>query len=63
MADINKLRKNLEKNGFHTVYFDTARGAADYLDGKLDGRTIGMGGSVTIQELGLMERLSGHNTF
>lgn len=63
MADINKLRKNLEKNGFHTVYFDTAREAADYLDGKLDGRTIGMGGSVTIQELGLMERLSGHNTF
>ena len=63
MANLDALRTNLEKHGFHTVYFPTAKEAADYLDGKLDARTIGMGGSVTIQQMGLMERLAAHNTF
>lgn len=62
MADIKKLCSTLEKNGFHAVYFDTAKEAADYLDKKLDGRTIGMGGSMTVKEMGLLERLSAHNT-
>ena len=63
MADIKKLCENLEKNGFHAVYFDTAKEAADYLDSKLDGRTIGMGGSMTIKDMGLVDRLPTHNTF
>ena len=63
MADIKKLCENLEKNGFHAVYFDTAKEAADYLDAKLDGRTIGMGGSMTIKDMGLVDRLPTHNTF
>lgn len=63
MANIEALRKNLEANGFHTTYFATAQEAADYLDGKLDERTIGMGGSMTIQQMGLPERLAAHNTF
>lgn len=62
MADIKNLRANLEQNGFQTVYFDTAKEATDYLDGKLDGRIIGAGGSMTIREMGLLERLSSHNT-
>ncbi|NCE63527.1 lactate utilization protein [Pseudoflavonifractor sp. 524-17] len=63
MADIHALLDNLRRNGFSAVYFDTAGEAAAYLDQKLDGRTIGMGGSMTIQELGLVERLSAHNQF
>lgn len=63
MADIKKLCENLEKNGFHAVYFDTAKEAADYLDAKLDGRTLGMGGSMTIKDMGLVDRLPTHNTF
>lgn len=63
MADIKKLCESLEKHGFHAVYFDTAQEAADYLDAKLDGRTIGMGGSMTIKDMGLADRLSTHNTF
>ena len=61
MPDMEKLRENLEKRGFAAVYFPTAREAADYLDGKLDGRTIAFGGSMTVREMGLYERLAAHN--
>lgn len=62
MADFEKLRKNLEANGFETSYFETAGEASDYLDGRLDGRTIGFGGSVTLRDMGLAQRLGTHNT-
>ena len=61
MPDMEKLRENLEKRGFAAIYFPTAREAADYLDGKLDGRTIAFGGSMTVREMGLYERLAAHN--
>lgn len=61
MPDMEKLRENLEKRGFAAVYFPTAREAADYLDGRLDGRTIAFGGSMTVREMGLYERLAVHN--
>lgn len=60
MADLAKLQKNLEERGFTVTRFDTAAQAADYLDAALDGKTIGIGGSVTIQEMGLAERLREH---
>ncbi|NCB62394.1 MAG: lactate utilization protein [Clostridia bacterium] len=62
MADFKTLRKNLEEKGYAVSVFETAREAADYLDGTLDGRTVGAGGSVTLQEMGLLERLAKHNT-
>lgn len=62
MANLEKLRKNLEKNGFHTSCFSTADEAAAYLNDKLDGRTIGIGGAITARELGLDKSLSTHNT-
>ena len=61
MPDMEKLRAILERNDFATSYFETAREAADYLDGKLDGKTIGVGGAMTIKEMGLGERLGCHN--
>ena len=61
MPDMEKLRTILERNDFATSYFETAREAADYLDGKLDGKTIGVGGAMTIKEMGLGERLACHN--
>ena len=42
------------------TYFDTAAEAADYLDRRLDGKTVGHGGSITLKELGLLERLQSH---
>ena len=62
MADFTKLRKNLEEKGYAVSVFETAKEAADYLDGKLDGLTIGAGGSITLQEMGLLERLAKHNS-
>ena len=47
MPDYEKLRKNLEARGFDVTYFDTAAEAVDYLDRKLDGKTVGHGGSIT----------------
>lgn len=52
---------NLRKRGFSVAYFDTAAEAADYLDRSIDGKTIGVGGSVTLQEMGLYDKLSTHN--
>ena len=60
MADLARLQKNLEERGFTVTRFDTAAQAADYLDAALDGKSVGIGGSVTIQEMGLAERLREH---
>lgn len=62
MPDYEKLRKNLEAEGFSVSFFPTAAAASDYLDAALDGRTIGIGGSMTIKGMGLAERLAVHNT-
>ena len=61
MADLERVRKNLEERGFQTSCFATAKEAADYLDAQIDGATVGIGGSMTIQAMGLSERLSKHN--
>ena len=60
MADLKKLQQNLEERGFAVTRVDTAAQAADYLDAALDGKTVGIGGSMTVQEMGLAERLSKH---
>ncbi len=62
MADIEKLRKNLEKRGFHTSYFATAAEGAEYLSEKLCGKTIGFGGSMTARQMGLDTVLGERNT-
>lgn len=62
MADIQKLRRELESRGFQTSFFSTAEECCAYLNGALDGRTIGFGGSQTVRDMGLYEELSTHNT-
>ena len=62
MTDFTKVKANLAKRGYAVTCFATAAEAAGYLDGKLDGKTIGIGGSVTVREMGLMDRLKAHNT-
>jgi len=60
--DFTNVKANLEKNGFAVSVFPDGASAAAYLDKAMDGVTVGMGGSVTLQQLGLFERLSSHNT-
>ena len=62
MTDFTKVKANLEKRGYAVSCFATAAEAAGYLDGKLNGKTIGIGGSVTVREMGLLDRLKTHNT-
>lgn len=61
MADIEKLKQNLLREGFLVSCFDTAQEACAYLNGAIDGVTVGFGGSQTVRDMGLYEQLSAHN--
>ena len=56
------LKKQLEANGFTVSVFASGEDAASYLNREIDGKTVGMGGSMTITGLGLKESLGSHNT-
>lgn len=60
--DVQRTKDALNRAGFEVRYFETAREAADYLSGSIYDKTVGIGGSVTIQQMGLYERLTEHNT-
>lgn len=62
MANYDLLTENLKKGGYEVSRFATAAQAAQYIDSKIDGTTVGIGGSVTVEEMGLYEMLSAHNT-
>ncbi len=62
MPNYELLMENLKKRGYAVSFFPTARAAADYLDKTIDGQTVGSGGSMTLQEMGLLDRLGKHNT-
>ena len=54
--------KNLTNHGFSVRVFKTQQEAVSAISQELSGRAIGFGGSVTLQELGLFEKLSANNT-
>ncbi len=56
-----EVEKNLRERGFGVKCFETAAEAAAYLDSQIDGQTVGFGGSVTLEEMGLYDLLSRHN--
>lgn len=62
MANIENLRKNLESNGYTTSFFATKEEAADYICGALSGETVGIGGSMTVESMGIYDRLQENNT-
>lgn len=55
------LQNNLLALGYHVRCFEKAEEAAAYLDEAIDAQTVGFGGSVTLEQLGLYERLHTHN--
>lgn len=61
MTDWTNLTKNLEERGFAVRTFATKEAPADYLDSQIDGVSVGFGGSMTVQEMGLYPRLAAHN--
>jgi hypothetical protein len=60
--DFSKVEQNLKSRGFLVSVFETKEQAAEYLNKQIDKMTVGMGGSVTLDQLGLNESLSAHNT-
>lgn len=62
MADLKKAAENLKARGFSVQTFQTEEEAAAYLNGAIDGKTVGFGGSVTLRDMGLYESLSTHNS-
>lgn len=62
MATFEKVEKNLRERGYTVKTFATADEAAAYLDGQIDGKTVGFGGSVTLDTMGVYDLLARHNT-
>ena len=62
MGTFDTVRKNLEDRGYAVRVFGTGAEAAAYLDGAVDGKTVGFGGSMTLDQLGVYDALGRHNT-
>ncbi len=62
MTDFSLVEKNLKERGYKVCSFETAAQAADYLAEELKGKTVGIGGSVTIRDMGLYSRLTENST-
>ena len=61
MPNIEKLTKNLLKEGFLVSHFATAEEACAYLNHAIDGVSVGFGGSQTVRDMGLFDQLAAHN--
>ena len=61
MTDFSRVKQNWEARGFRVSVFATAAEAADYLDSAIDNTSVGFGGSVTLEQMGLYERLERHD--
>ena len=61
MANVQKLKENLERNGFVVSYYKTAAEATAALVESIKGKTVGFGGSCTLRDMGLFEALSENN--
>ena len=62
MIDFTDLKNNLENKGYLVSVFETKEKAAEYLNFQIDDQVVGFGGSVTLHELELFQKLSIHNT-
>lgn len=59
--NISDLQGAFERKGYQFRYFERATEAAAYLDGAIDGKTVGFGDSHTLLDMGLYEMLESHN--
>ena len=60
--DKDKLINNLQKKGYKVEYFDTSKEAVKFMTDSMSGKTIGIGGSMTVKEIGLDTALAENNT-
>lgn len=55
------LKRNLESKGYSVSVFEKKEDAVNYINGQVNQKSVGLGGSVTIHEMNLFEILSSHN--
>lgn len=55
------VKKNLQERGYQVSCFESAGSAAEYLEGQIRGKTVGFGGSMTLEQMGLYAKLRVHN--
>lgn len=60
--NIEKATENLRTHGFEVSVFDTKEQAADYLVESIKDTTVGIGGSMTMEDLDVADRLKAQNT-
>lgn len=60
--DFSIVEKNLRDKGYMVTVFENADAAVKYLDSQIDDQTVGFGGSLTLEQMGLYETLKNHNT-
>lgn len=61
MDNFTNLKQNLESKGYQVSVFENKEEAANYINGQIHQKSVGLGGSVTIHEMNLFEMLSSHN--
>ena len=57
-----KTIETLRKNGFKVSWFETKEEAAEYLLAEINGKTVGIGGSKTVEALNIYDKLMENNT-
>jgi len=60
--DISRTIENLKREGFVVSYFETGAQAAEHIAAELEGRTVGIGGSMTVEQIGLYDLLTKKST-
>ena len=62
MMDFSTLISSLKEKGYVVSAFENVVEATEYLDKSIDKKSVGIGGSMTIEQMGLYEKLDLHNT-
>ena len=57
----DKTINNLKLRGFQVSCFSMAEEAVDYLNGQIQGTSVGIGGSKTVDQIGLYDKLCENN--
>lgn len=61
MTDFSKVSENLKSRGFSVRCFENSAAACDYLNEVIDDKTVGIGGSATLNKLDIFKSLGTHN--
>lgn len=60
--NLNELKENLIKKGYETKVFNNSKEAKEYLLNSIKDTTVGIGGSVSVEQLNIYDDLKKNNT-